>query len=370
MKKNVAALLALLLVPAAACGGAGGTATTGTSGTSATTGSGGGAGSTTGAGGSGATGSGGSATAGSGGGATASGATASSSAATSGSTTSSSGSSSSGSMAVPMPKGCVTSVAAGHHVFACDGGVTYDVEIPAACAAGGCGVVLDIHGYTMNAAQEDTATGMRALGTQHGYVVVQPSAPGVPASWDQATHTPLIFAFVSDVATALLTDPKRAHVMGFSQGGGMTWRMVCAHAAFFASASPMSGILGCEFVAPNVPSREVPVLQVHGHKDNVVSFPSVAVPLRDGALAYWGDGAGVVFDSNATHKATRYLTAAGTAFEFWEHDYAAGSAFLGGHCSPGGADVGPSAFQFGCADPSQFNYGQVVMAFFIAHPLG
>jgi len=255
-------------------------------------------------------------------------------------------------------------------VLACGGGVTYDVEIPALCAAGGCGVVLDVHGYTMNAAQEDTATGMRALGTQHGYVVVQPSAPGVPASWDQATHTPLIFSFVSDVATALLTDPKRAHVMGFSQGGGMTWRMVCAHADFFASASPMSGILGCEFTAPNVPSREVPVLQVHGHKDNVVSFTSVAVPLRDGALAYWGDGAGVVFDSNATHKATRYLTAAGTPFEFWEHDYSAGSAFLGGHCSPGGADVGASPFQFGCADAGQFNYGQVAMAFFLAHPLG
>lgn len=269
---------------------------------------------------------------------------------------------------MPMPKGCVTDVSAGHHVFPC-AGISYDVEIPAACAAGGCGLVLDVHGLTMNAAQEDKATGMRALGNQHGYVIVQPSAPGTPPSWNQLTDAPPMFAFVSDTATALVTNPKRAHVMGFSQGGGMTWRMVCQHADFFASASPLSGIAGCEFAAPNVPSREVPMLQVHGHKDNIVSFPNTAVPQRDAALAYWHDGAGSVFQMDATHKATRSLTAAGTPFEFWEHDYVAGNAFLGGHCSPGGADIGPSPFQFGCQDMNTFIYGQIVMQFFIAHPM-
>jgi poly(3-hydroxybutyrate) depolymerase len=274
-----------------------------------------------------------------------------------------------GAKPAPMPKGCVTDVSAGHHVLPCDGGVTYDVEVPAACAAGGCGLVLDMHGYTMNADQEDKGTGMRALGQARGYVVVQPTAPGTPPGWDQATHAPLVFAFIADAAAAFVTDPARAHVTGFSQGGGMTWRMICAHADFFASAAPLSGLTGCEFMAPNLPSREVPVMQVHGHKDSILNFALYAIPQRDAALASWKDGAGAVFASDAGHTATRYQTAAGTPFEFWEHDYAAGSPILGGHCFPGGVDVGVSPFQFGCADPNTFNVGQLAMAFFVDHPM-
>ena len=268
-----------------------------------------------------------------------------------------------------MPVGCVTDVSAGHHVFACDGGISYDVEVPTVCASGGCGLIIDIHGFTMNADQEEAATGMQVRGNDNGYVVIQPTAPGTPHSWDQAAHAPLVFSFVQDASTAFATDAHRAHVMGFSQGGGMTWRMVCAHADFFASAAPLSGLAGCEFSGANVPSREVPVVMVHGHLDNVVSFTGIGIPQRDAALAYWNDAAGVVFDTDAAHTATRYLTPSGTPFELYEHDYTAGSPILGGHCSPGGSDVGASPFQFGCQQSGTFVYGAVAMQFFLDHPL-
>jgi dienelactone hydrolase len=268
-----------------------------------------------------------------------------------------------------MPKGCVADVSAGHHLFPCDGGITYDVEIPAMCAGGGCGLVLDMHGFTMNATQEEAGTGMRTLGQKHGFVIVQPTAPGTPSSWDQAAHVPLVFAFVGDVVAALSIDPKRRHVMGFSQGGGMTWRMICAHADFWASAAPLSGIAGCEFTPPNAPSREVPTMMVHGHKDNIVSFTGIAVPQRDAALAFWKDGAGTKIGGDSAYTATRYLSPAGTPFELWEHDYTAGSVIIGGHCFPGGSDVGISPFQFGCQPPNGFNVGETAMAFFLAHPM-
>jgi hypothetical protein len=359
---GVGALGALAL--AAACGGttvdtttSSGTTSTSSTSSSSSTGGGGGASSTT-----------TSSTTGAGG---AGGATTSTTSSTSSTSTTSTTSTSSGTGGgSPMPVGCVTDVSAGHHKPMCMGGIAYDLEIPAACAAGGCGLVLDMHGFTMTADQEDKGTQLRALGKQHGYVVVQPNAPGVPPSWDQVAHVPLVFAFMTEVAQALLTDPKRAHVMGFSQGGGMTWRMVCAHADFFASAAPIGGLAGCEFVGANVPSREVPVMQVHGRKDNVVNFGAIGVPQREAALAYWGEGPGVVLEDDGAHKATRYLSAAGTPLEFWEHDYQAGSFILGGHCFPGGTDVGLSPFQFGCADQNTFVYGAKAMQFFIDHPKG
>ncbi|APR84238.1 Hypothetical protein A7982_09587 [Minicystis rosea] len=267
-----------------------------------------------------------------------------------------------------MTTGCVTDISAGHHVFPCAGGINYDVEIPAACAGGGCGLVLDMHGYTMNAAQEDAGTGMRARGQQHGYVIVQPTAP-FATGWVQSTHTPFVFSFISDAAAALATDPKRAHVMGFSQGGGMTWRMICDHADFFASAAPLSGLPGCEWTPPSAPNREVPTLQVHGHKDSVLNFNTYAIPERDAALAFWKDGPGTVIEMDSAHTATRYLTAAGTPLEFWEHDYAAPNLIYSGHCFPGGSDVGYSLTQFGCADMGTFVVGELAMQFFMAHPM-
>lgn len=303
------------------------------------------------------------------GGAGAGGAASSSGDATSSSAASSSSASSgTGGSGGAVPSGCVTDVTAGHHVFPCMGGINYDVEIPAACAGGGCGLVVDMHGFTMSAASEDKGTAMRALGQQHGYVIVQPTAPGLPSSWDQNTHAPLVAAFVGDAMTALSIDPKRVHAMGFSQGGGMTWRLVCGYANLFASASPIGGLAGCEFSGGNAPSKEIPLLVVHGRKDSVVNFNSTAIPQRDAALAFWSYGPGVVLEDDGVHKATRYTSPAGTILEFWEHDYQAGSIILGGHCFPGGTDVGLSPFQFGCSAAGTFVYGELAMQFFIAHP--
>jgi poly(3-hydroxybutyrate) depolymerase len=263
--------------------------------------------------------------------------------------------------------GCVGTLGAGHHQLPCDGGIVYEVEVPAACTQRPCGLIVDIHGFTMNADSEDENTGMRALGQQHGYVVVQPTAPGTPPGWDQPSHAPLVFAFLKDVALSLGTDPARVHAMGFSQGGGMTLRLICQHADFFASVSPIGAITGCEFSGANMPSEEVDILQVHGHDDLIVSFTGVAVPQRDAALAAWSFGQGTSIEQDADHQATRWTTNSGTVFEFWEHDYQAEGFLLGGHCVPGGDDLG-GVFAYSCVEPGTLVYGELAMQFFLDHP--
>lgn len=269
---------------------------------------------------------------------------------------------------------CGTDWSAGHHSVPCDGGITYEVEIPAACAQGPCGLVVDMHGYTMTADSEDENTQMRALGQQHGYVTVQPTAPkdnlNLP-SWDQATHAPLVYAFLLEVASALPIDPKRVHAMGFSQGGGMTFRLVCSHADFFASAAPAGALAGCEFSGADTPSEEVDILQVHGRQDAIVDFDQIALPQRDAALGAWPFGAPAVLEDDGAHKATRWTTASGTVFEFWEHDYqtTAQVAFvaLKGHCVPGGLDFDGFPAGYSCLDPNTFVFGELAMQFFQAH---
>lgn len=270
---------------------------------------------------------------------------------------------------------CLADLTAGHKTVSCAGGIEYEVEIPPACTSGGCGLVVDMHGYTMNADSEDENTGMRVIGPQNGYVVVQPTAPKDNfqfPSWDQPTHAPLVHDFLADVAADLAIDPAKIHAMGFSQGGGMTFRLLCDYADFFASGAPIGALEGCAFSGADTPSEEVDILQVHGHADAVVSFNGVAVPQRDKALAAWPFGAPSIIEQDAAHTATRWTTAGGTVFEFWEHDYTTSAqiAFVGidGHCVPGGTDFSGIPAGFSCEDTGTFVFGQLAMQFFLAHP--
>ena len=140
-------------------------------------------------------------------------------------------------------------------------------------------MILDIHGLGCNAAIEDEGTNMRALGDQNGFVVIQPNAPA--ASWDPSeTFGPLVYDFTQTAAAAMAADLHRLYVMGFSEGGAMTWWEICAHADVFAAAAPTSagGVDGCTFIGTDVPPSPIPILDTHGELDNVVSYTLFGVP--------------------------------------------------------------------------------------------
>ncbi len=261
-----------------------------------------------------------------------------------------------------FPHACAPARSAGHQTIDCPEGVEADLEIPASCLAGGCPVVLDVHGYTMSADQQDQHTRMRALATARGYVVVQPSAPGVPATWGVGEHDDVVWALLEAVIDVLAIDPDRVHMTGFSQGGMMTYRQLCAHAEQLASVAPVAGG-GC--FAGQVPAVERPILYAHGHLDTVVPWATIAVPQRAAVLATWDFAAPATIASGSGWQATRWLTSAGTPFEMWEHDLTTGDAVLAGHCLPGPNDQGT----FRC-DNTAWDLSTVILDFFDAHPRG
>ncbi len=267
----------------------------------------------------------------------------------------------------------------------------YRRQIPAACTTGGCGVVFDIHGLTMNAAGMEKSTGLRIIGSALNYVVVQPTAPSslIGPSWTPITDDARVWAFAQQLFSALAINPKRIHFTGFSQGGAMTWRMVCAHADVLASAAPIAAAdgktltgssppykLDCPFDTTATPSRQVPILQMHATADGLVPFAKGQAQ-RDAALAAWALSSPTVVSSDPKHIHTRYTNASGTVYEFLQHDYVTPPPLvpivLGGHCIPGGNDLAANAaigqtMFFSCAPPNAFVWGQRVMQFFVAHP--
>jgi poly(3-hydroxybutyrate) depolymerase len=269
------------------------------------------------------------------------------------------------------PNGCIDDTAVGHHAYQCDG-IVFDVEIPAKCSTpAACGLVVDAHGLTMSATMEDANTNMRALGAKFGFVVVQPNATPSPplASWNAEHDDPILHTFLVNAISSLAVDPKRVHFSGFSDGGEASWRFLCKHADLFASVAPAAGG-GCSFRGSDTPSREIPVLYMHGTQDGLVDFQSEAIPVRDAIVAGWNMGTGKVVEQGDGFVRTRWTSPKGTIFEFLQHDYQADSFILRGHCFPGSNDSGNAPgqlFPLACVPPNAFSWGEEVMKFFVAN---
>jgi polyhydroxybutyrate depolymerase len=287
---------------------------------------------------------------------------------------------------------CLPGPGAGHRAYTCNG-ITFDVDVPAPCVAGGCGVILDVHGLTMSGPMEDANDGMRARGGAAGFVVIQPSANPAPpqASWG-ASDEPKVYDFLTRAIAVYAIDPDRVHMTGFSQGGFMTWRFLCSHAELFASVAPAAAasncaVIGnpagppaCSFTGAEVPSRKLPILYMHGRADhNYIPF-SCAQPQVDAIVSAWGLTSNGVVASSPTFTRTRWSDGAGTVVEFLAHDYSSSAQVpfvsaseLQGHCFPGSTDPGTQPgqlFPFRCDQPASFVWGAEVVSFFVAHPRG
>jgi pimeloyl-ACP methyl ester carboxylesterase len=312
----------------------------------------------------------------------------------------------------PKPSGCVTDVSAGVHDFTCD--TTIDtVSVPEACTKRSCGVIVDVHGGMMSSQMEDKNTGLRALGVEHGFIVIQPNALQNVVLLNQRLYvadtpmTPADDTRVMDILTQVIdvfhADKKRIHMTGFSEGGFMSWRWFCAHSDLLASVAPGAaawkcGVLanagltppevGCELSGNSLPAHNIPVLYVQGMKDGLIDPKCADGWVRSNAFSALklGTGTTLAGDPNfqsAPYVRTRYLDPQGVPFEYIQHQYTSDSSFLGvgivGHCYPGSTDlmVTPPAqtiiqpdqlMSFGCKDKCDFNWGEEVIKFFMAHP--
>lgn len=263
------------------------------------------------------------------------------------------------SQSTPVDYACAPTPTPGHQEIDCPQGVHIDVEVSPACAAGGCGIIFDVHGFTMTGDQLDQHTRMRLLAPPLGFIVVQPTAAGL---WGDGTHDDVVWDFALATLDRLHADPDRVHFMGFSQGAILTFHMLCAHADAIASIAPDSGN-GC-FGSGSAPSIARPILYVQGTADNIQPWWLFGPPVRDAILAAAAYGAPTPISAGSAYSATRWTTTSGIDFEFWQHDYNTGD-FLGGHCLPVPNGIGP----FRCPN-AEFDYSEQVLRFFVAHSRG
>jgi len=292
----------------------------------------------------------------------------------------------------PEPDDCFTTADAGIKPHNCEG-LDFEISVPDECVQHACGLITDVHGFGMNAELMNLHTHMRELAGAKGYIVLQPSAPGgvLTSAW-APTNDPQVFALMQRVMNVWHVDPKRVHFDGYSMGGWMTWRFICAHSDVLASAAPIAGGLqpmsSCPFGpdgtgAPGelaTPAQQIPILYTHGRDDGLVNFMQ-ATAERDAVVAAWYPGVDPEVVAQASdYEWDRYRNADGTVFEFIQHDWAChftlplggASIALKGHCFPGSPEfLGCGRDTNGPADGGleyPFKWAETVLQFFIDHP--
>jgi poly(3-hydroxybutyrate) depolymerase len=275
--------------------------------------------------------------------------------------------------------------------------VAFDVEVPDSCAAGGCGAILDVHGWSMNGPMEDRHTRMRALAGPKGFVIVQPTAPGSPPSWTDGNplghNFPFdgtVWGFFAATLQRFGADPDRVHMLGFSQGGMMTNRFLYAHGDTFASMAPVSGpdgfatlngtvLQGMDVQPP--PANKVPVFYMHGTRDALLKFDKTALPYKSAIIAAYGLGAAETIKSETGLRGEKYAVDGRTMFEWYDHDYAQDNIYIAGHCITGPITDGDGKFTdqdktpYRCLTDADhptidFDLGAEILRFFTEHPRG
>jgi len=139
-------------------------------------------------------------------------------------------------------------------------------------------LILVLPGAGMTGQSMADYTGYSKLADLRGFLVAYPTASGTTPFWNVSgtlPGKPDDVAYLRDVITTL-TGPDgcadRVHVgvTGVSNGGGMSARLACDAADLLAAAAPVAG--GYSTLPRCTPRRPLPILEIHGLRDEVVPY--------------------------------------------------------------------------------------------------
>lgn len=138
-------------------------------------------------------------------------------------------------------------------------------------------LVLAVHGGASNAERFEALSGFDEVADAKGFLVAYPE--GFAFSWNAGPCCgPAKLARIDDVGfltklidrlvEAKVADPDRIFVSGFSNGGGMAYRMACEGPGRVRAIGVVSAslVIGCH------PGRPVSAMIVHGRADTSVPY--------------------------------------------------------------------------------------------------
>jgi polyhydroxybutyrate depolymerase len=173
----------------------------------------------------------------------------------------------------------IPAVAGEYVVDLASGGVMRSARLhlpPAVTGGAALPLVISLHGYNSNAAQQERVSQMSAKADAAGFVAAYPEGINNPQEWrfGPGPGAQQDVAFIRDliglIERSVTIDPKRIYVTGISNGAEMSYRLACDLADEVAAFAPVAG--GYLTAMDCRPSRPVPVVAFHGTADNLLPY--------------------------------------------------------------------------------------------------
>jgi len=244
---------------------------------------------------------------------------------------------------------------------------SYRLHVPPGYEPGAAtSMVVNLHGLSSTARQEELFTEMDGAADAHGFVVLYPE--GYFNSWNAGLccgtaatlgidDVGFLRAAVAHASERLCIDPRRIYATGMSNGGYMSHRLACEAADLFAAAAPVSGGMGLTDCAP---ARPMPVLAFHGTADAIVRYDL-------GHAAYLGWAA----RNRCGDTLTRTTYGASFCETYTDCDGGVEVGFCSvdgmGHCWPGGSRTLCLPYLGAYSDEVDAN--ETMWEFFLRHPM-
>ncbi len=140
-------------------------------------------------------------------------------------------------------------------------------------------LVTDWHGILFNASYEQTFSSYQAKSDKEGFIVAWPN--GIDNAWnigDCCTTSRSVddvgFArgLVAQIAQTACIDLKRVYAVGWSMGGGMSYKLACDATDLVAAISPSAFELEVDSEGPCRPSRPISVISFNSTGDPIVPY--------------------------------------------------------------------------------------------------
>ena len=142
-------------------------------------------------------------------------------------------------------------------------------------------LVIDFHGFGGSGQGERNSSSYVAATAGDGAILAFPSGlsdgagPGFnfgPCCVSGVDDIAFARAMVAQIQASACIDDKRIYAVGFSNGGGMSYKLACDAADLFAAVAPAAFDFTVETVDTCLPSRPISVVAQRGTNDPVVPF--------------------------------------------------------------------------------------------------
>jgi len=250
---------------------------------------------------------------------------------------------------------------------------TYNLHLPPNYETGNdFALVLNFHGYSSNALQQQFYSGMNVVADAEGFIVCYPE--GIDNQWNagfslNTDDVGFTHVLLDELLANYKIDANRIYSTGMSNGGYFSYKLACEMTDRIAAIASVTGSMVPAEMANCNPSRQIPVMQIHGTADPTVAYngSSFSAPIED-VMQFWA--AHNSCDGNYTEQAIEDINMEdGCTSEIWTYTNCNPSkevvlyrVIAGGHTWPGASlPIGVTS--------QDFNGSQVVWDFFKQYSL-